>query len=284
MRKDGVRVKNIDPMYTLAPYFMRERNDALNNIKLQLPFAPMKTYINKRRREGVALSYMSLILAAYTRVLAEYPALNRFVVRQKIYAHTDITVALVILKDGKTTNTDADDETMVKLHFAPTDTIDIINQKIIDLETKSRDVNDVNSLDKLMKLLLYFDFLPRIATSIFRFLDRYGWLPKFAIDASPFHASMVISNLASIRLGTINHHVYNFGTISVICVMGVPEDKVEKIHGAYETVRYIPMEVTMDERIANGAYYGKAFRRFLQYIEHPEVLEKAPDFPIKKDY
>ena len=28
MRKDGKRVKNVDPMYTLAAYFMEERNDS----------------------------------------------------------------------------------------------------------------------------------------------------------------------------------------------------------------------------------------------------------------
>ena len=37
MRADGKRVKNVDPMYTLAPYFMRTRSDAQNAITVTVP-------------------------------------------------------------------------------------------------------------------------------------------------------------------------------------------------------------------------------------------------------
>ena len=38
MRADGKRVKNVDPMYTLAPYFMRNRSDAQNAITVTIPY------------------------------------------------------------------------------------------------------------------------------------------------------------------------------------------------------------------------------------------------------
>ena len=93
MRSDGTRVKNVDAITQLMPYFMKERVDALNYTQLHIPFAPIKQYVRQRRKEGTPISYMAVILAAYTRVVAEFPALNRFIVHKKIYAHNDITVS-----------------------------------------------------------------------------------------------------------------------------------------------------------------------------------------------
>ena len=42
MRKDGVRVKDADPMYTVAPYIMDKRYDAMNMITLDIPAEPMR--------------------------------------------------------------------------------------------------------------------------------------------------------------------------------------------------------------------------------------------------
>ena len=43
---------------------MDKRYDAMNSITLNIPVEPMKEYINKKRKEGVAISHMALILAA----------------------------------------------------------------------------------------------------------------------------------------------------------------------------------------------------------------------------
>ncbi len=84
-------------------------------------------------------------------------------------------------------------------------------------------------------------------------MDRHGLLPKSLIKASPFHTSMTISNLASIRTNHILHHVYEFGTTSILITLGnmreVPVRKGEEI--VFE--RSLPMGVVMDERICSGA-------------------------------
>ena len=81
MRPDGIRVKGADPMYSLMPYFLTKRYDAMNMVTLDIPVAPLKEYINVQRAKGVKLSHLALILAAYVRTAAEFPALNRFIVR-----------------------------------------------------------------------------------------------------------------------------------------------------------------------------------------------------------
>ena len=44
----------------------------------------------------------AIIIAAYTRMLGEFPMLNRFIVNKNIYARNEFNVAMVVLKSGKT--------------------------------------------------------------------------------------------------------------------------------------------------------------------------------------
>lgn len=111
MRADGKVVKNVDPMYTLATYFMRERYDAQNMIKVTVPYEPIHDYVIEARKNGHRISHMSVVLAAFIRTISEFPALNRFVVNSRIYARNELSAGMVVLRPG-----DAD-PSMSKMYF-----------------------------------------------------------------------------------------------------------------------------------------------------------------------
>ncbi len=277
MRKDGKRLRDVNPMYTIVPYIMCERNDALNSVTVKIPYAPLHSYLNASRKKGEPISHMAVMLAAYVRVLTQYPVLNRFVVNRKVYAHNDIKVSLVVLKPGSES-----DETMGKIDLALEDTIFDVNRKINEYVEVSRNIEESNSMDKLVSALTRIPGLLRVAVGLLKWMDKHGIMPKSVIDASPFHTSLTISNLASIRTKEIYHHIYNFGTTSLFITMGSPEKTVEMVDGEPKEVRYLPLGVVMDERIASGLEYAQAFRKFAHYMEHPEVLEQPPE-SIKLD-
>ena len=79
MRVDGRRVKGINAMYALVPQFLTRRYDAMNMITLDIPSEPMRHYMNEKRREGIHISHLALIIAAYLRTAAEFPHINRFI-------------------------------------------------------------------------------------------------------------------------------------------------------------------------------------------------------------
>ena len=246
MRPDGIRVKGPDPMYSLMPYFLTRRYDAMNMVTLDIPVAPLHDYINAQRAKGVKLSHLALILAAYVRTAAEYPALNRFIGgNHKIYAHNDIFT---------------------------------VQNKIDEAITASRNAEENNKLDKLMSVLLRVPLLAPVLTGILRFLDRHGLLPKAVCDVSPFHASLLITNLASIRTNHIYHHVYEFGTTSVAVAMGNLREVPRRTKGGIELERCIPLGVVMDERICSGHYFSKAFARLKEYLSTPTLLEGPPRY------
>ena len=96
MRVDGRRVKDMNSMYYLIPQFLTHRYDSMNMITLDVPLDPIKEYKNNKRREGVSMSHLAIVIAAYLRTAAEFPYLNRFIGNKKVYAHNDFTVSMVV--------------------------------------------------------------------------------------------------------------------------------------------------------------------------------------------
>ena len=108
-------------------------------------------------------------------------------------------------------------------------------------------------------------------------LDKFGLLPKAIIDASPFHTSLVISNLASIRTNHIYHHVYEFGTTGIIITMGNSREVAKSKGGEIIHEKCMPLGIVMDERICSGSYYAMAFRAMKKYLKDPSLLEQRPE-------
>ena len=272
MRADGKRVKNADPMYTVAPFIMDKRYDAMNSIELNIPVSPIQKYINDKRKEGINISHMAVILAAYVRTMGEFPSLNRFIVNKRIYARNEIAVGMVVLQQGK-----MDNGTMSKMYFDYENTIFDVNNIINDYVEANRYNAQNNSTEKLIKFLLSLPGVLPAGVALFKFLDKHGLLPKAIIDASPFHTSLVISNLASIRTNHIYHHVYEFGTTGIIITMGNSREVAKRRGGEIVHEKCIPLGIVMDERMCSGSYFALAFRRMRKYLENPELLEARPE-------
>ena len=286
MRKDGKKVKVENVEYALTPHIMPQRNDALNYIEVDIPAEPMQTYLNAKRKEGMKISHLALIVAAYTRVIAQFPQMNRFVVNKKVYARNELNVAMVVLKAGQ-----MDNGTMSKVNLDPEDTIFEVNRKMTEYIVANKNSEAENSTDKLAKTLLRIPGLLRFGVNALKWMDKHGLLPRSIIDASPFHSSLTISNLASIRTNHIFHHIYNFGTTGVFITMGNRREVPKRnLDGDIVFVSCIPLGIVMDERICSGSYFALAFRQFRKYLSHPELLEEKPspedvirEVPYRKD-
>ncbi len=275
-RPDGIRVRDEVPMYYLMPQFMTERHDAMNMITVDIPVEPLRQYMNAQRRQGRHISHMALIMTAYAHVAGQFPSLNRFIVNRRIYQHKDFKISLVVLRPGEGPNSN----TMGKLVFTPEDTVFDVQRKIDEYVEKNSSTakEDENGLDKLMRVFCRIGGLMNVVGWLLRFGDRHGLLPQALLDVSPFHASALMTNLASIRTNHIYHHVYDFGTTSIAIAIGNMRDVAKRGKGgAPEVIRCIPLGVVMDERVASGHYFALAFARLKDMLAHPECLEQPAD-------
>ena len=275
MRCDGRKVKQDEPIYFLIPYFLTHRYDAMNMITVDIPEEPLRNYMNAKRKEGRPVNHMALLITAYLRTLDKYPDLNRFIGGRTIYEHVDKTVSMVVLKPGG-------GESMNKLELEDSDDIFTVQKKIESFVDTSRSEEDSQALDKAIRIILKLKLLLGFCMAVLRFADRHGLLPRALVKASPFHASMLISNLASIRTNHIYHHVYEFGTTSVSVTIGTMHEVPKRTSEGVKFERCIPLGVVMDERIASGHYFAYAFRRFKELMKDPHLLE-GPDFIVNPD-
>lgn len=70
-------------------------------------------------------------------------------------------------------------------------------------------------------------FCPRLIVKllmcVLRTLDYYGILPKLINRVSPFHTSVFVTDLGSIGIQPIYHHLYEFGTTSIFVAFGAKQ-------------------------------------------------------------
>lgn len=268
-RADGRKIKTAGLEYVVGAHIMSHRIDAMNMITLDIPVEPMRRYLNKKRKEGKRYSHLALFLAAITHSIAEFPQTNRFIVNKRLYARNEISIGMVVLKGGKIDGTGTTD----KMRFKPDSTLDDVNDVINDYILKNRDEEDINATDKAAEVLTSIPGLLRLGVSLAKWADKHNILPKAIIDLSPFHATMMLTNLASINTRHIYHHVYDFGTTSMTMAIGKMRDVPKMKKGEVVLERCIPIGLVMDDRITSGSYYAVAFERFQQLLANPALLE-----------
>ena len=273
-RRDGRRIKGIDPIVQITPYLMPMRCDAQVFLQHRIDWEAMTRYIAKKGQEGQKLTHMQIIVAAYVRAVSQHPEVNRFIMNKQYYSRNNCTVSYTILKDPQ--NADMG-ETVVKIFFDPTDTVFDVRDRMVTAVDANRGDQPKNFLDKLAAFLFKIPGLPTAVVGTVRLLDRYGICPGFLIDELPFHTGMFITNNASIGLHHVNHHIYNFGNTSLFFGMGLVEKIAVVADGQTRMKRFLPVGITADERVCSGAFYARFFADMERFLDHPELLETPPE-------
>ena len=250
---------------------MLERDDSQVYFKQDIKLKELDEYIDRKAKEGIKLSYMNIIYAAIVRIIAERPYLNRFAMNGSLYARNQIFVSLAIKKSFA----DEGQETTIKLPFTGTENIFEIKEKLDNAIEKNKDYSTSNNTDALAKT---FSIVPngfiRAAFKLLKFLDKHGAVPKSIISASPFHTSVFLTNVGSLGIDSIYHHLYNFGTTSLFFAMGKKKKSYIYDDDEMHEEKCITIAFVGDERICDGYYYATSFKQLSKYLKKPELLEQ----------
>lgn len=282
-RKDGRLIRSLPAINRFMPYIMPTRNDACNHYEESFEVTEVDRRLRKLRVAGYkGIGMLHFLIAAYVRCLSMLPGLNRFVAGRRIYAKDTIEVVMVV---KRSMSIDAS-ETSIKVVFEPTDTVmDVyrkLNEKIDEIKTSEENNNTEDVAEALVKAPR---FLLRLAVTALRVLDYFGLLPESLVNASPFHGSFIITDLGSLRIGPIYHHIYNFGTLPVFMAFGAKRHAYElDRHGQMVDRKYIDVKLVMDERICDGHYYSQFLQAYRYIFQHPEILETPPSRVVEDIY
>ena len=270
-RPDGKKIKNLPPIFKVMPCVMLDRVDSQVYFKQDIALKCLDEYIDRKAKEGIKLSYMNIIYAALVKIIGERPNLNRFAMNGRLYERNKIYVSLVIKKSL----TDDGQETPIKLDFNGDENIFEIKKRLDENIEKNKVLSNSNNTDKLaFALSLVPDGLIRVAVRFLMFLDKHGLMPRKIIDASPFHTSVFLTNVGSLGIDSIYHHIYNFGTTSMFFSMGKKKKSYIYEDDEIKEEKCITLAFVGDERICDGYYYASSFKLLIKYLKKPELLEE----------
>lgn len=272
LRNDGINVsKQLDPMVLFTPLIMPTRCESMNEVTYPADYEPLAAYIRKCTKAGINnVSFMTILAAAYARTVYHHPSMNYFVMGTRVYAHKELTISLVVLKD---TGDGSLQEALAKITLDPADTISQVAAKMEKEIALAKKATEKNATSSFAGTLLRIPVLPTLVVWLARLTDRLGIMPKYINKISPFHCSLFITNMMSIGLPSIYHHLYNFGTCSVFMSVGKPERQTVTVGGNAARRLMLPMGFVTDERISGGAGYALGVHTFLSYLKNPELLE-----------
>ncbi len=275
-RSDGKKVKGMGIIDKAEPFFMPQRIDAVNYTTVKIKCDTIDEFIARERKNGISYSYMHIIMAAIVRILYIRKKLNRFIMRGSIYQRNTISISMDIKKKLE----DDGEQVTLKMFFTGRESIEEVKKIVDDEIAKNLKEDEVHTTTKTAGKLIHLpDFMFRWFMAFVRFLDRHGMLPKGLIKASPFHTSCFLTNLKSIKLNYIFHHLYNFGTTTIFISMG--KEQVEPYvenNKELKIAKILTFGVSLDERVADGLYMGKSLRLFSDMIKNPDNLKTSlPD-------
>ncbi len=274
-RKEGRLLRSLPAFAKFVPFIMPTRNDACNQYEESFEVSDVDRRLRKLRVDGYkGIGILHFIIAAYIRGVSMLPGMNRFIVGRRIYARDNIEVVMTVKRSLAIDAT----ETTIKVVFEPTDTIFDVYRKMSEKIDEIKTVEGNNNTEDVAEAMCKAPrFLLRFALTILRIMDYFGWLPQSLLDASPFHGSMIITDLGSLRIGPIYHHIYNFGTLPVFISFGAKRHAYElDRHGNMVDRKYVDCKFVMDERPVDGHYYAQFLQAFRYICQHPEIVETPP--------
>lgn len=279
-RKDATLIRKQDSMHLIMPMIYPNRCDNEAFISERIDLTNIDNYLSGRNAENPEFKFtlFHLIVAAILKTIILRPKLNRFIANQNNYQRNSYSASFVIKKQFS----DTSEEGMAFVYATEDSTLDSLHEDLYKQIRREKTGGAGNSTADTMDIL---NKLPRWLVKFFiwlmRQLDKHGLVPSSLIEADPYYASVILSNLGSIKLRSGYHHLTNWGTTSLFVVVGEMKERIFRdADGKDEYRNSVDLGLTIDERIADGYYYSKSVRLLKYILEHPECLERPFAEPV----
>ena len=271
-RRDGTLLRDLDSLHFITGIIYPNRCDNEAYISETIDLTNINAYL-KKKNETADFHYtlFQVIVAAIAKTITLRPKMNRFVANRNFYQRKGISLSFVVKKQFS----DQGAEALAVLHVQDGDTIERVHDYIKEQITFCRGEQVDSSTGAMDMLNSLPRFISKGAVRFLCWLDKHGWVPPSIIATDPYYTSCVVSNLGSIGLKSGYHHLTNWGTCSLFCVIG--EKKLSPFFqpdGSVEMRETVQLGLTIDERLADGYYYSKSVRLLKKLLECPELLER----------
>lgn len=297
-RKDARLCYDVPSFNHIFPYLLQRRCDSQVFYDVELDVTNALRFVKEwnRSHPNLKTRLSTVIIASLLRTIALRPRVNRFIANRTYWERNDLSLSFVVKKDLN----DDTPETTTPLYFdryaSFEDTISIIEKYIED--SQKDDITEENNfteytINKLFKFLP--QWLLKLVVKFYGYADQNGHgCPKWVRDADGLHVSIYVANIGSIGMKNAHHHhhLYEWGTTSLFCVLEDLRRVVEKDKdgNVISTKDVMGCSFTIDERICDGFYFMQSINHFSKLLKEPENLliklteKDIPHYTTKEEY
>ncbi len=269
-RRDADWIKPKDSIQALVPFIMPRRSDAEVSSQVEIDVTKLVKFvddINKKDELEYKMTYFHALAACFAKTIYSREALNNFVKNKRLYHRKKVTLGFI----AKNKLSDKGEERIVCLEADKKDNIMSLSRKMaIDIFQAKGDKD--NDMEGVMKMFTSIpNWLLSIVVKIVFFMDEHDLSPKSLTQGDTNYVTVLLSNLGSIQTNSCYHHLNEYGTNSIVLTIGTIHEVNNK--------KYVDLQLTLDERIADGFYFAKSIQLTEYIAKHPELL--LEDFEIK---
>ncbi len=275
-RRDGKLIRKIDSMHYIMPLIYPNRCDNEAFFRATIDLTAIDEYLKKKNENNPEYPYklFQVIVAAALKTITLRPQMNRFICNNNLYQRNHVNAAFTVKK----VFSDEGGETLARIECTAEDTLESIHDKVFKQVSFCKKHNDqsTDAMDVVQKL----PFKHAIG-SVVRFLDRHGWMPAPVVATDPYTCSIVLANIGSLKIDAPFHHLTNWGTTSIFCSVGLIKKRPFFDEEGNVTMKNsVELDLTIDERIADGYYYSKTLRLLEKLLNNPELLDQPFGTPV----
>jgi hypothetical protein len=269
-RPDGDLVRDVPDLRRIMPYIMKKRSDATVFMEQRMDVGRAEQFVrafNEAHPETRA-SLFHVVLWACRQGLAEFPGINRFVAGGRLYQRHGIWISY----SAKQRMQKGAPLIVLKRDFDPAEPFaDMVAAMQSQLQT-AKFSGSGNAVDSELNLILKLPgFLRRVVFAAYPLLEANGMFPRAFIDNDPLYASLFLTDLGSLGLDAVYHHLYEYGNVGVFGALG--RARAEQIPdpdtGRLVRTRVATIKWTFDERIEDGLYAGYGIKHVKKLVEDP---------------
>ena len=271
-RFDAKYLKDVDSMHFIMPFMYPNRCDNEAFFSFRIDLTEVNRYLERKNAEGPEYRYnlFQCIIAATLKTITLRSKLSIFIHNRKMYQRNEVSTAFTVKQEFS----DEGGEVLAFIHSKPEWTINDLHDEIHRQLLKLKDKNYVDESTGVMDK---FNALPKwISRPVLKFvcwLEKKGKIIPALVETDPYHSTVNFANLGSIGLPSGYHHLTNWGTTSMFVVIG-EAGRMPFFENDQTVFRYaVDLNITMDERIADGYYFSKSMKMLQYFLNHPELLE-----------
>jgi hypothetical protein len=272
-RFDAKYLKNVDSMHFIMPFLFPNRCDNETFFSFRIDLTEVQKFIDRKNAGHPEYKYnlFQCLIAATLKTITLRSRLSVFIHDRRMYKRNEVTAAFTVKQEFS----DDGGEVLAFIHSKPDWTIDDLHdelhRQLLKLKDKSYADESTSFMDKFNSLPKW---ISRPVLSTIMSLERRGVVIPALVETDPYHSTVNFANLGSIGLPGGFHHLSNWGTTSMFIVVG-KAGRMPFAEGDQVVFREgVDLNITVDERIADGYYFSKSMKLLQYLLQHPDLLDR----------